>query len=170
MGIIHAGYQNILWIVFLFLSMVSCGAQGCSWERATDNRGLNRHRTACHFFKKSSILATEKRLQRVRNATSTKRLDGSDKLRTSQRDPLLERARRVGVRVHPRPFAPWKPLEKPRSSETRTLSSAPGPASSHSENEQNDVMMDSEGPTFGDEFKPDILRSCIVASASTHVY
>jgi hypothetical protein len=86
-----------------------------------------------------------------------------------QRDPLLERARRVGVRVHPRPFAPWKPLEKPRSSETRALSSAPGPASSHSENEQNDVMMDSEGPTFGDEFEPDILRSCVVASASTHV-
>jgi hypothetical protein len=49
--------------------MVSCGAQGCSWERATDNRGLNRHRGSCHFFKKSGILATQKRLQRARNAT-----------------------------------------------------------------------------------------------------
>jgi hypothetical protein len=50
--------------------MVSCGAQGCSWEKVTDNRGLNRHRTGCRFFKRSSTLANEKRLQRARNATS----------------------------------------------------------------------------------------------------
>lgn len=52
-----------------FLSMiVSCGASGCVWEKATDTRGLNRHRTSCHFYRKSSILASKKRLERAKDA------------------------------------------------------------------------------------------------------
>jgi hypothetical protein len=53
----------------LFLSlMVSCGALGCSWERATDARGLNRHRASCHLFKKTSVLASQKRQERAKEA------------------------------------------------------------------------------------------------------
>jgi hypothetical protein len=56
-------------ILLLFISMVSCGAQGCSWEKTTDAQGLNRHQASCHFFKRSSIIATQKRQQRARDAT-----------------------------------------------------------------------------------------------------
>lgn len=60
------------WIVVLlsglFLLMVSCGAPGCSWERATDTRGLNRHRASCHSYKKCSVLATQKRQERAKDA------------------------------------------------------------------------------------------------------
>jgi hypothetical protein len=54
--------SDTFWItLFLFLLlMVSCGALGCSWERATDNWGLNRHHATCHLFKKSSTLASQK--------------------------------------------------------------------------------------------------------------
>jgi len=69
----HAG--SGIWVVAilsgLFLSlMVSCGGQGCSWERATDTRGLNRHRASCRFYKKSSILATRKRQEHAKEAVS----------------------------------------------------------------------------------------------------
>lgn len=56
-------------ILLLLFAMVSCGALGCSWEKTTDNRGLSRHRASCHLFKRSSILATQKRQQRARDAT-----------------------------------------------------------------------------------------------------
>jgi hypothetical protein len=48
--------------------MVSCEAPGCSWERKTDNRGLDRHRAACHFYKRSSTLASQKRQDRAKEA------------------------------------------------------------------------------------------------------
>jgi hypothetical protein len=56
--------------IMLFCSMVFCGAQGCSWEKATDNRGLDRHRVSCSFFRRSSVLATQKQLEHARNATA----------------------------------------------------------------------------------------------------
>lgn len=63
-----------LWIVALFSSlfllMVLCGATDCSWEKATDARGLSRHRTSCHSYKKSSLLATQKRRERAKEAVS----------------------------------------------------------------------------------------------------
>lgn len=61
--------QGVLWIL-LFCSMVSCGTQGCSWEKASDNRELNKHCTSCSFFRRSSVLAQQKRLEHVRNAAS----------------------------------------------------------------------------------------------------
>lgn len=56
-------------VLLLLFTMVSCGAQSCSWEKATDSRGLSRHRASCHFYKRSSILAMQKRQQRARDAT-----------------------------------------------------------------------------------------------------
>jgi hypothetical protein len=60
---------ELIWI-FLLL-MVSCGAAGCSWERKTDSRGLNRHRTTCHFYKTSTVLASLKRQERAKEAVIT---------------------------------------------------------------------------------------------------
>ncbi|KAG1815362.1 hypothetical protein EV424DRAFT_1348472 [Suillus variegatus] len=63
-----------LWIAFLsslLLLMVSCGASRCSWERATDARGLSRHHASCHFYKKSSVLASQRRLERAKEAVFT---------------------------------------------------------------------------------------------------
>ncbi|KAG1796316.1 uncharacterized protein HD556DRAFT_1441620 [Suillus plorans] len=50
--------------------MVLCGALGCSWERATDTHGLSRHCTSCHFYKRSSVLATQKRQEHAKEAVS----------------------------------------------------------------------------------------------------
>ncbi|KIK32956.1 hypothetical protein CY34DRAFT_813946 [Suillus luteus UH-Slu-Lm8-n1] len=61
---------DVFLILLLFFLMVSCGAQNCSWERATNSRGLNQHRASCKFFKKSSVLASQKRLQRARDAAT----------------------------------------------------------------------------------------------------
>jgi hypothetical protein len=59
-----------VWIgVFFFLLMVSCNAPGCSWERSTDNRGLNRHRASCCFYKRASSLASRKRQDRAKEAS-----------------------------------------------------------------------------------------------------
>lgn len=71
-----AGSHLFNWFVIIllssgFLSMVLCGALVCSWERATDTRGLSRHRTSCHFYKRSSVLATQKRQERAKEAVST---------------------------------------------------------------------------------------------------
>jgi hypothetical protein len=63
-----------LWIAFLsglLLLMVSCGASRCLWERATDARGLSKHRAGCHFYKKSSILASQRRHERAKEAVAT---------------------------------------------------------------------------------------------------
>jgi hypothetical protein len=62
-----------LWIGFLFfllIMMVSCDAPGCSWarERATDNRGLSRHRANCRFYKRVSSLASQRRKERAKEA------------------------------------------------------------------------------------------------------
>lgn len=63
-----------IWIIVLlsglFLLMVSCGAPSCSWERATDTRGLNRHRASCHLYRKSSALATQKRQEHAKGAAA----------------------------------------------------------------------------------------------------
>jgi hypothetical protein len=50
--------------------MVSCGAPRCLWERPTDARGLSRHHASCHFYKKSTALASQKRLERAKEAVS----------------------------------------------------------------------------------------------------
>lgn len=63
-----------IWTGFFFLFlvvMVSCDAPGCFWERKTDNQGLTRHRAACHFYKRSSTLASQKRQDRAKNAISS---------------------------------------------------------------------------------------------------
>lgn len=53
----------------MFLTvMVSCNAPGCGWERATDNRGLSRHRASCHFYKRVSSLASRRRHDRAKEA------------------------------------------------------------------------------------------------------
>jgi hypothetical protein len=64
-------FAEIVWTGFLlfFIVMVACEAPGCSWERKTDIRGLTRHRAACHFFKRSSTLASQKRQERAKEAT-----------------------------------------------------------------------------------------------------
>ncbi|KAG2738476.1 hypothetical protein P692DRAFT_20882205 [Suillus brevipes Sb2] len=56
--------------IILVLLMVSCGAVRCSWERATDFRGLDRHRTTCKYYQKESKLAAEKRRDRARESVS----------------------------------------------------------------------------------------------------
>lgn len=50
--------------------MVSCGALRCLWERDTDFRGLDRHRTTCKYYQKESKLAAEKRRDRARESVS----------------------------------------------------------------------------------------------------
>jgi hypothetical protein len=60
---------DTLWILLLLIPMVSCGAHGCSWGGTTDGRGLNRHRASCSFFKRATVVASQKRLQRARDAT-----------------------------------------------------------------------------------------------------
>lgn len=179
--------SDTLWILLLLLLMVLCGAPGCYWERPTDNRGLNRHRTSCHFFNKASVLATEKRRQRARNATLANQLSSvqvsncflqmdSDfdagslipGLSWCQQRNLLggQRPLRAGltrVRAHLTPTIPSNAIAKPRSTETRALLGAPGPAASHDgsyhlENERNDVAMDSEGPAVGNGTELDILH------------
>jgi hypothetical protein len=70
-GSIWPGIALLLLLVVQgsFLSiMVSCGAASCSWDRETDARGLSRHRASCHFYKKSSVLATQKRRERAKEA------------------------------------------------------------------------------------------------------
>ncbi|KAG1855096.1 hypothetical protein C8R48DRAFT_776498 [Suillus tomentosus] len=42
---------------------------GCSWERAKDARGLSRHRASCHLYKRYSVLATQKRRERAKEAS-----------------------------------------------------------------------------------------------------
>jgi hypothetical protein len=74
------------------------------------------------------------------------------------------RARLARGRAHLGPIAPYNALAKSRSNEARALLGAPGPAASHDgshylENEQNDVVMDSEGPAFGNGTEPDILHA-----------
>lgn len=59
---------TLLSSLFLSLLMVLCGALDCSWERAMDTRGLSRHRASCLSYKKSSVLATKKRQERVKEA------------------------------------------------------------------------------------------------------
>lgn len=61
--------SEILWTGALFyLLMVVCGAQGCSWERTTDNRGLTRHRASCRYYKRASTLASQRRHDRAKEA------------------------------------------------------------------------------------------------------
>lgn len=68
------GLAGSFWIVAvlssLFIFMVLCGSIGCSWEKATDARGLNRHRASCHFYKKSSLLATQQRRERAKESVA----------------------------------------------------------------------------------------------------
>ncbi|KAG1898522.1 uncharacterized protein F5891DRAFT_463150 [Suillus fuscotomentosus] len=61
------------WILFVtfILSMVSCGAPRCSWERDTDFRGLSRHRSICKHYRKESTLATERRRNRAQESAQT---------------------------------------------------------------------------------------------------
>ncbi|KAG2047811.1 hypothetical protein BDR06DRAFT_65691 [Suillus hirtellus] len=56
------------WVLFLVLviSMVSCSAPRCSWEKNTDSRGLSRHRSKCKYYQKASTLAMERRRERAR--------------------------------------------------------------------------------------------------------
>jgi hypothetical protein len=69
--------KKLIWLVlFLFIdlfalaiTMVSCNALGCSWEKATDSgRGLSRHRASCKFYHRSRVLASHKRLERTKAA------------------------------------------------------------------------------------------------------
>jgi hypothetical protein len=70
-----------LLIFILILSMVSCGALRCSWEKDTDFRGLSRHRSTCKHYHKASTLATQKR--RDRATESIKKLQKSTQLTTA---------------------------------------------------------------------------------------
>lgn len=64
-----------LWIAFLLglllLLMVSCRALQCPWERATDAHKLSRHCASCHFYKKSNVLASQRRLEQAKDVVST---------------------------------------------------------------------------------------------------
>jgi hypothetical protein len=57
-------------LFIIFVLMVTCGAFLCLWERNTDFRGLDRHRTACKHYQKESKLAAEKRRDRARESAS----------------------------------------------------------------------------------------------------
>jgi hypothetical protein len=57
-------------LVLIFVLMVACGALRCVWERDTDFRGLDRHRTTCKHYQKESKLAAEKRRDRARESAS----------------------------------------------------------------------------------------------------
>ncbi|KAG1820940.1 uncharacterized protein BJ212DRAFT_1297417 [Suillus subaureus] len=59
---------DILWILLVLIPMVSCGAHS-SWAGTTDGQGLNQHCATCSFFKRSSIVASQRRLQWARDAT-----------------------------------------------------------------------------------------------------
>lgn len=64
-------FSETLWISFFFFLLmvtVSCNAPGCSWQRMTDNRALNKHRANCHFYKRVSTLASQKRQDRAKDA------------------------------------------------------------------------------------------------------
>lgn len=66
-----AGSPWITVLLGLFLLMVSCSAAPrCLWERPTDARGLSRHHASCHYYKKSTALASQKRLERAKEAVS----------------------------------------------------------------------------------------------------
>lgn len=54
--------------LFLSIHMVSCGALDCSWERATNSRGLSLHRASCLLFKRHSVRAIQKRRERAKEA------------------------------------------------------------------------------------------------------
>jgi hypothetical protein len=57
-------------LLFLLLIMVTCDAPGCSWGKKTDTRELSRHRASCHFYKKFSILSSQKRQECAKEAVS----------------------------------------------------------------------------------------------------
>jgi hypothetical protein len=71
----RASIASSFWIVaflsvlFLLMMVFQCGALGCSWERAKDARGLSRHRASCHLYKRYSVLATQKRRERAKEAS-----------------------------------------------------------------------------------------------------
>lgn len=54
----------------------SCNASGCFWEKGpndtakADPRGLSRHRATCQHYRKSRYIATQKRLERARQAAA----------------------------------------------------------------------------------------------------
>ncbi|KAG2050289.1 hypothetical protein BDR06DRAFT_974658 [Suillus hirtellus] len=98
-----AGSYLFNWFIIILLSsgfllMVLCGALGCSWERAMDTCGLSRHCTSCHFYKRSSILATQKRQERAKEAVSAN---------LAANLPQSMFLHRIG---HPKPIAPCSPL------------------------------------------------------------
>ena len=79
-----------LWLLFIlcftYYLMVSCNANGCSWESVTNDsgRGLSRHRATCRFYRRSTFLANERRHERAKEAARTltreKRLTTSNSL------------------------------------------------------------------------------------------
>ncbi|KAG1718260.1 hypothetical protein EDD22DRAFT_855552 [Suillus occidentalis] len=48
--------------------VTSCGALHCSWEKDTDFRGLDRHRSTCKYYQRESTLAAQKRRDRARES------------------------------------------------------------------------------------------------------
>ncbi|KAG2051670.1 hypothetical protein BDR06DRAFT_983445 [Suillus hirtellus] len=50
------------------VSSQACKAPGCSWEKATDTRGLSRHRATCQSYNKYRISASQRRHERAKEA------------------------------------------------------------------------------------------------------
>jgi hypothetical protein len=65
----------LLWlslsVIYYYSPMASsqaCKAPGCSWEKATDSRGLSRHRATCQSYNKYKVLSSQKRHERAKEA------------------------------------------------------------------------------------------------------
>ncbi|KAG2360045.1 hypothetical protein BDR07DRAFT_1378253 [Suillus spraguei] len=47
-----------------------CNAPGCSWEKATDSQGLTRHHATCKLYQRSSVISSQKRQERAKDAAT----------------------------------------------------------------------------------------------------
>ncbi|KAG1822445.1 uncharacterized protein BJ212DRAFT_1476874 [Suillus subaureus] len=120
----HLGLTGSLWIVTvlssLFIFMVSCSSIGCSWEKATDACGLSRHRTSCHFYKKSSLLATQQRWERAKESVTANLALNCDLPR-----PFVNPSHRIG---RPKPIAAYWSLAEERRGSASCIFDTPEPS------------------------------------------
>lgn len=92
----RTGTARTIWLVLLLLfvySMISCNAPGCSWEKATNgtstsSRGLNRHHATCKLYQRSSLLASQKRQERAREAAARLTLTQSTTVKSGSTNSL----------------------------------------------------------------------------------
>lgn len=78
---------HVLLLFFLVVLLelmvtISCNAPGCFWEKENNGatRGLSRHRATCQHYQKSRHIASQKRLERAKQAANIPSLGKAGRL------------------------------------------------------------------------------------------